>query len=677
MHRRVAEALTAADADSLSGRVERLAYHWSCASGADAREQTGRWMLQAAHSAMGSLGFEQAVEYLRRARALSTVDPIAVDLELGAALRMAGDMAAARETFIGAARRAEAEGRFEDLAVAALGLGGGIAGFEVATGDQEQIELLRTAETRLPAGDTPLRAALLARRSVASGGVASVRERRLLAEEAAAIARRCGDRTVEVAALAAVCDALSGPDFVDQRADHAHRLLSLAQDRVSILLARRLALLAHLERGDLSTVDADIEHYARAAHAAGVGLYLWLPAIWRGMRSLLAGDIPAAFEQATIADAIGTRAGSANAALLVFTLRFHAHLANGTPGEYADECRRILTEARGLSLPVTYLAAPAVLLIAAGEPAPAVEILRQFRETRAEDITHDSEWLEGHWALAELAMRLDDRPAAVRLLDALRPYQPLWAVDGIGAAVFGVVAHQVGRLAGYLGRQREAATALHQARAVYERAATPRLAAQVREAFERLGVPSAPAAPMAVGTIRREGRFWRLIWRDQVTTVPDSKGMRDLAVLLSRPGRPVSALDLVETGGGPAAAAAGEDLGPVLDPAARRAYRDRLSDLECELVEAEAAADLGRTERLRAEQTMITDELAGALGLGGRPRSLGDPVDRARKAVTMRVRAAVRAIEASDTALARHLRNAVKTGRMCVYEPDTEVTWRT
>ena len=49
----------------------------------------------------------------------------------------------------------------------------------------------------------------------------------------------------------------------------------------------------------------------------------------------------------------------------------------------------------------------------------------------------------------------------------------------------------------------------------------------------------------------------------------------------------------------------------------------------------------------------------------------------ARKAVTMRIRDAVRGIESGDPALGRHLRNAVKTGRMCVYEPDTEVRWQT
>ena len=69
-------------------------------------------------------------------------------------------------------------------------------------------------------------------------------------------------------------------------------------------------------------------------------------------------------------------------------------------------------------------------------------------------------------------------------------------------------------------------------------------------------------------------------------------------------------------------------------------------------------------------------ELAGALGLAGRSRSPGDPVDRARKAVTMRIRAALRTVEAADPALGRHLHNAIRTGRTCVYQPDTDVVWR-
>jgi hypothetical protein len=139
----------------------------------------------------------------------------------------------------------------------------------------------------------------------------------------------------------------------------------------------------------------------------------------------------------------------------------------------------------------------------------------------------------------------------------------------------------------------------------------------------------------------------------------------------------VPALELVEAAGGPPAAAAGASLGPVLDETARRAYRQRLADLADELAEAEAHADLGHLERLRAEQSMLADELASALGLGGRARFAGDPAERARKAVTMRIRAAITAIAAQDDALARHLRNTIRTGRLCSYQPEGTVRWRT
>ena len=109
---------------------------------------------------------------------------------------------------------------------------------------------------------------------------------------------------------------------------------------------------------------------------------------------------------------------------------------------------------------------------------------------------------------------------------------------------------------------------------------------------------------------------------------------------------------------------------------ARRAYQQRLADLESDLAEAEENADLGRLERLRAERSMLAAELAGALGLGGRARFAGDPGERARKAVTMRIRAAISAVAEQDDALARHLRNAIRTGRLCSYQPEETVRWQ-
>ena len=96
-----------------------------------------------------------------------------------------------------------------------------------------------------------------------------------------------------------------------------------------------------------------------------------------------------------------------------------------------------------------------------------------------------------------------------------------------------------------------------------------------------------------------------------------------------------------------------------------------------ELAEAEQFADVGRAERLRTEQQFLVHELAAALGLGGRARVAGDPVERARKAVSMRIAAAIRMIERVHAPLGRHLRASVRTGRHCVYEPEDDVTWHT
>jgi hypothetical protein len=113
----------------------------------------------------------------------------------------------------------------------------------------------------------------------------------------------------------------------------------------------------------------------------------------------------------------------------------------------------------------------------------------------------------------------------------------------------------------------------------------------------------------------------------------------------------------------------------VLDEQARTAYRRRLRELDDAVEDAEAAGDGARTERARAEREFLLDELAAATGLGGRSRRLGDDTDRARKAVTMRIRNAIARIRPAHPSLARHLTAAVHTGRVCSYDPEQPVVW--
>jgi hypothetical protein len=632
--------------------------------------------VRAAREAATEFGFETAVAHYRLALEGPAADSIAVAVEYGHALVLSGNPGEARRVLVAAAQDAAAAGRSDQLAEAALALGGGAAGFEVPSYDDEQIQLLSRADAALPPDQLALRAAVRGRLSIALGGTASVAERVQLAEDAVRWARQAADKRIEAAVLAAYCDAVAGPDFVAARLEAATRMLALARDEDApnlrevalVLLARRLLLVAHLEAGDFAAAGRQAAAYERVARRAGIALYGWLPEIWRAMRALLDGDPERALEHARVAEEQGRRAESGNAELMAFTVRLQAHVDLGTPAAIAAECRALVDRLLPLGIPPMYLAAPARHNLAAGDDRIARTVLRVLRSGDADALPKDAEWLECHWAMAELAVALDDRPSAELLLGVLRPYEQLWAVDGVGAAVFGVVAEQLGRLASYLGDADDAARWLRTAGERYTEQGFRTLA-------ERVGVPQpvgATGGEREVGLLRRDGDVWFVEWRGRRSNVPDSKGLRDLAELLRRPGQPVAALELVANAGG---APSEGDLGPVLDEQARRAYRRRLAELDREIDGADADADLARVERLRAERSALIDELSAALGLGGRPRRAGDAGERARKAVTMRIRSAIAGIEARDAVLGRHLRNAVRTGRYCSYQPEGSVTW--
>jgi len=133
-----------------------------------------------------------------------------------------------------------------------------------------------------------------------------------------------------------------------------------------------------------------------------------------------------------------------------------------------------------------------------------------------------------------------------------------------------------------------------------------------------------------------------------------------------------SSRELVEAGLSHGGAGGNE----VLDDRAREAYRARLVDLQEDLDEAEASNDPERAARARAEMDLLTTELASAYGLGGRARGAGSATERARKAVTERIRASLARVAAANPGLGRHLENSIRTGIFCSYRPETPVDWK-
>ncbi|WP_283948641.1 ATP-binding protein [Streptomyces panaciradicis] len=621
---------------------------------------------RAGHAAAGSPDRAELVETL---------------LGLGAARLGAGEPEAAREALLEAAGPARELGRADLLARAALGLGTGPVGFEVDLDDRQQVDLLTEARAALGADSPALRAAVTARLSLAAGLVEPVGRRLALAEEAVETAREAGDPATLAVALAALCDARPGPDHCRDRLGWSARIVETARelrDPVLELLGRRLRSVALMETGAFDEADAEAAAYEAVVRPLRRPLYAWYVPLWRGTRALMEGRYADCAAELDEVERLGRRAGSVNAGLLAVTQRWCLYTETGDrAGLEGIMAEAAVLERSPLLWPRVTLA---LLAAQTGRPEEAARRLSAVTP-RLRRAPRDSEWLPMLAQAAETAAAVGPHPAAPVLYELLAPYAGLFVVEGIGAAVRGPVDRHLALLAAAMGDPERARA--HRTEALRAAEAAGAVALADRIAHETAHPPEAitPAAP-DTALFQREGPLWHLRYAGREVRVPDSKGLRDLAVLLSRPGTPVPAVELASPG--PAGTLDGDgrglhpqgDTGEAVDAVARAAYRRRLRELEEEARDADAAGDAGRSERIAVERDALVGQLAAAYGIGGRVRRTGSPAERARTAVTARVRAAVERVAAAHPELGRHLRTAVRTGTLCVYEPEQPPAWR-
>jgi pimeloyl-ACP methyl ester carboxylesterase len=177
---------------------------------------------------------------------------------------------------------------------------------------------------------------------------------------------------------------------------------------------------------------------------------------------------------------------------------------------------------------------------------------------------------------------------------------------------------------------------------------------------------------------RRDGEYWTVAFDGQVSALRDSKGMRDLAKLLAEPDREHHVADLAASDSGARAglSTSGGAFDPVIDSTAREQYRRRLRELDEQIDEADAESDAVRSAAAVAEREALVAELSRAYGIGGQVRRSPDHIERARKAVSRRIREAIARIAQAHPTLGRHLQAAVHTGVLCRYSPDHEMSWR-
>ncbi|MEO6785615.1 MAG: hypothetical protein ABI318_05730 [Chthoniobacteraceae bacterium] len=195
----------------------------------------------------------------------------------------------------------------------------------------------------------------------------------------------------------------------------------------------------------------------------------------------------------------------------------------------------------------------------------------------------------------------------------------------------------------------------------------------------------------------RQDDYWVIVYQGKRALLKDTRGLHCIALLLHHPGREfhVSELlsHLLETPALPAAAITNgchedsadqlatvglSDGDALLDAKAKTQYKNRLHELREEISEAGQRNDISRAAKAQEEMESIAHHLASAIGLGGRDRKSSSDAERARCAVTKRIKQAIQKIAEAIPSLGHHLTARIKTGYFCSYNPhpDRPVAWK-
>jgi hypothetical protein len=702
-HAVIGRAIEAAFAGDLDRHTAALATHFVRAGPYGDPQKAYAYSCAAADAAARVLGYREAAEHLTVALefvpATDQVRRGELLYRIGEAYWNAGTLHDARAAFAGAAHAARVTADHTLLARAALGFAFGCGiGPDQMPGqvpDPETVALLREALAAVSVDDLALRSQLLARlaRELALGDDQDAAE--VLALEAVDMARASGDRRARAAALFSASYAITGVDRQAERLAVAEELLAL---------------------GDASD-DPEVQYWGHYFHTRALGEIGQVTADDIDATNALARQLrsPVYMVPTMVQNAIDRwcRGKVDDAKALIVSAKAQSTRMGGQFVVAADVVDIVIRFGEGTLLELEPLfdiaktTTPHLAAFAHSIMAFAHAFAGHQRQARAE--------LDAFMAVAGrtrlnldsfpqfmsatlASVWLDDATYAGRIHEVLLPY----ADRGIGmSAVLGSVVGVLGCLDRLLGRYDSAderfAAAIERERS---RGLTPGVMWERFEWAVALLCRDGPgdrsrARSMAVGARRdaeqygyrmlvrwgdvvlaridgshsharleRDGAIWRATYAGVTATIKDAKGVRDLAVLLATPGREVSAVDLA--GRDPNASA-----GDVLDAKARAEYRARIEELDDDLAEATRNADDERASRAREERDLLVEQLATAVGLGGRVRQIDSSAERARKAVTFRIRQSIAAIEREHRELGRHLDRSVRTGAFCVYDPSS------
>ena len=641
------------------------------------------------------------------------VDGVRVPLARGTrAVSYDGDLRGGRRHFLMAYLAAEQTGDSSAMAVAALGMCGlWVHEHRTATGSALLRFRLQTALARVDPDS-----ALALRLRIRLGGESDYRDGRNAAILALLDEARSGtDAVARAEALSLAHHCLLGPDHVDLRRSLATELVqeSFATERRSDLMMGLLWETVDLFQSGDPHAERRLRELSELLEAEDHLAVRFVVGAMNVMLAVRAGRYPEAEQSARECFELGTAAGDVDAtgwyAAQTAAIRWY----QGRLPELVPMLSELVHSATLSVVDNSCLAVLALAAATAGDRSKATSTLAVLRRRDLTRLPRSSSWLVTMNGIVETAHLLEDTETSEQAYRLLGPFAHLPMMLSLGVACFGSVHHALGVASLTMGEADRAVDHLREAvRQNLALAHWPAVAAsrsRLAQALElRGGAEDARAARRELAAVAeetaawdvtaqhptrtaslsctRQGQRWRFDLAARRALVEHSIGMLHLAVLIANPGQEIAAIDLISGLSGLSEAAAdlvsGQEPGrraaasvphmsaqPILDPVASREYRLRLTQLGAEIEDLEARGLVEKVAHARRERDWLLTELAGAIGLGGRSRSVPNETERARIAAGKAIRRAVARIAGVDPAIGEHLRETVHTGVLCSYRP--------
>jgi pimeloyl-ACP methyl ester carboxylesterase len=170
---------------------------------------------------------------------------------------------------------------------------------------------------------------------------------------------------------------------------------------------------------------------------------------------------------------------------------------------------------------------------------------------------------------------------------------------------------------------------------------------------------------------RAAGKIWTLSFAGKSVHLKNSRGLLDIAQLIANQSNEIHVTDLA----GGNQSLLGQSEAEVLDQTAVAQYKQRILDIESEKSTAAECEDEALYQQLETEQDAILVVLKQGLGLGKNKRQFAGDTEKARKAVSARIRTTLKQIAEVHPQLARHLQASLKTGVFCSYSTEQSIDW--